>query len=235
MSTPSLSRALAALLFAADAPLSTADLAALLASAHDEEEWSGAHTEAAVDAALTELAHGEALARVGLELVQGARGWRMRTAPDMGLLIRRLWPERVLRLSKAALETLSVVAYRQPCTRAEIEAVRGVDCGGVVRSLLDRALVRIIGRKDEPGRPLLYGTTPTFLETFSLSGLKDLPTLRDLEVLRAEEASLRTGTEGSRTGGRGPGAPGLPFEGEATEAPDREPALPPDDEPASEG
>jgi segregation and condensation protein B len=108
-------------------------------------------------------------------------------------MVRRLWPDRAARLSGAALEILSIVAYRQPCTRLEIEDVRGVDCGGVLRALLERRLVRIVGKKDEPGRPLLYGTTPEFLETFSLPNLRSMPTLRDLEALRAEEESRQAG------------------------------------------
>jgi segregation and condensation protein B len=107
-------------------------------------------------------------------------------------MVRRLWPERVQRLSKAALEALSIVAYRQPCTRIEVEEVRGVDCGGVLRSLLERKLIRIVGRKDEPGRPMLYSTTTTFLETFSLADLRALPTLRDLEAMQREEAARAT-------------------------------------------
>ncbi|MCA9543170.1 MAG: SMC-Scp complex subunit ScpB [Myxococcales bacterium] len=181
---------------AADTPLSAAALADLLARAAAEEEWDGPTDEPTVSTTLAALAQASLDGHLGIELVQVAQGWRIRTAPDLGVLVRRLWPERALRLSRAALETLAVVAYRQPCTRAEIEAVRGVDCGGIVRTLMDRDLLRIIGRKDEPGRPLLYGTTPTFLETFSLEDLRHLPTLRDLDALRAEEASLATGARG---------------------------------------
>lgn len=203
MSAPAdaLARALTALLFAADAPLTPATLSDLLKRAHAEEEWAAPAAPEAILTALEALARGALDGRQGVQLVSVAEGWRLRTAPDLGDVVRRLWPERVLRLSKAALETLAVVAYRQPCTRAEIEAVRGVDCGGIVRTLMDRELLRIIGRKDEPGRPLLYGTTPTFLETFSLEDLRHLPTLRDLDALRAEEASLATGARGPEAGG----------------------------------
>jgi segregation and condensation protein B len=85
-----------------------------------------------------------------------------------------------VRLSKAALETLAVIAYRQPITRPEIEEVRSVDCGPVIRSLMERDLVRIVGRRDAPGKPPLYGTTATFLETFGLRSLRDMPTLREI-------------------------------------------------------
>ena len=104
--------------------------------------------------------------------------------------MQRLEQERPARLSRAALETLAVVAYRQPVTRAEIEHVRGVDCGPVLRSLLERHLVRIAGHRDVPGRPMLYGTTRRFLEVFGLASLEDLPSLRDLdELVRAARAA----------------------------------------------
>jgi hypothetical protein len=107
---------------------------------------------------------------------------------------RRTYAERVrqylslrpVRLSRAQLETLAIVAYRQPITRPEIDDIRGVDAGPVLKGLLERDLVRIIGKKDEPGRPMLYGTTPSFLEAFSLKSLRDLPTLREYTELSEE-------------------------------------------------
>jgi segregation and condensation protein B len=113
-------------------------------------------------------------------------GYQIRTRGEFSGYIKQLQPERPLRLSRAALETLSIIAYRQPVTRAEIEQVRGVDAGAVVRSLLDRALVRTAGHREVPGRPMLYTTAPRFLEVFGLKNLKDLPTLRDLEDLGGE-------------------------------------------------
>jgi segregation and condensation protein B len=89
-------------------------------------------------------------------------------------------------LSRAALETLAIVAYRQPIMRVEIETLRGVDCGGVLRLLLERRLIRVMGRKEIPGRPLIYGTTRQFLEAFELRDLKDLPTLREILELAPE-------------------------------------------------
>ena len=91
-----------------------------------------------------------------------------------------------MRLSRAALETLAIIAYRQPLTRPEVDDLRGVDCGGVLKLLLERGLVKIIGKKDEPGRPLLYGTTSAFLELFGLKSLRDLPTLRQFTELTEE-------------------------------------------------
>ena len=182
---PSLLRAL---LLAADKPLSAAVVVDVVAAAVDEEEWPAPVDTATVDAAFEALEFPP-----GIELTRAAGGWRLRTDPALAPMVRRLWPSRAIRLSKAALEALSVVAYRQPCTRIEVEEVRGVDCGGVLKSLLERRLVRVVGRKDEPGRPLLYGTTSTFLELFGLPDLRALPTLRDLESMRAEQTARETG------------------------------------------
>jgi segregation and condensation protein B len=119
----------------------------------------------------------------GFELVEVAGGFQVRTRPELAELVQRLEQERPARLSRAALETLAVIAYRQPATRAEIEHVRGVEAGPVLRSLLERHLVRIAGHRDVPGRPMLYGTTRRFLEVFGLASLEDLPSLRDLDEL----------------------------------------------------
>jgi segregation and condensation protein B len=114
------------------------------------------------------------------EIAAVAGGYQFRTRPEFGEFLAGAQPERRVRLSKAALETLAVVAYRQPITRPEIEEVRSVDCGPVIRSLMERDLVRIVGRRDAPGKPPLYGTTAIFLETFGLHSLRDMPTLREI-------------------------------------------------------
>ncbi len=119
----------------------------------------------------------------GVELWEVAGGYQFRTRQDFAPYVRQLLKERPLRLSRAALETLSVVAYRQPVTRAEIEQVRGVEAGPMLRSLIERNLVRIAGHRDLPGRPLNYATTRRFLEVFSLKRIEDLPTLRNIEEL----------------------------------------------------
>lgn len=191
-SDPALRRLLRALLLATERPLTVEVVVDLLNGAVDEEEWPAQVDAATVAVAFSELRQ-EITTDSGIELVEAAGGWRLRTAPDLGPLVRRLWPDRATRMSKAALEALAIIAYRQPCTRAEVEEVRGVDSGGVVRALLERKMLRIVGRKDEPGRPLLYGTTPEFLETFSLPDLRALPTLRDLESMRAEEEARSRG------------------------------------------
>jgi segregation and condensation protein B len=117
------------------------------------------------------------------EIAEVAGGWQFRTRRAYAEVIAAAQPERKLRLSRPALESLAVVAYRQPITRGELEDLRGVDCGAVLKGLLERGLVRIVGRRDAPGRPPLYGTTPQFLETFSLPSLRDLPTLREIDAL----------------------------------------------------
>lgn len=118
------------------------------------------------------------------EICEVAGGYQMRTNPEYKSYLAQLHKTRPLRLSNAALETLSIVAYRQPVTRGEVEHVRGVDAGPVMRSLLERNLVKIAGHREVPGRPMLYATTKRFLEVFGLSHLEDLPTLRELEELQ---------------------------------------------------
>lgn len=121
----------------------------------------------------------------GVELREVAGGYQLRTRPELAPWLARIEAPRAVRFSRPALETLAIVAYRQPVTRAELEEVRGVDCGGVLKSLLDRGLARILGKKDVPGRPLLYGTTRKFLEAFGLSSLGELPSLKDIEEVLA--------------------------------------------------
>ncbi|MFT5682005.1 MAG: segregation and condensation protein B [Myxococcota bacterium] len=122
----------------------------------------------------------------GITLVQVARGWQLRTDVRFARWVATMRGGKPMRLSKAALETLSVVAYRQPVTRSEIEELRGVDSGGVMRMLCERQLCHVIGRAEVPGRPLIYGTTPGFLSMFGLRDLSDLPTLRDLRALQRD-------------------------------------------------
>lgn len=120
------------------------------------------------------------------EIWEVAGGYQMRTRAEFSGYLQKLQKQRPLRLSNAALETLSIVAYKQPATRAEIETVRGVDVGALLKSLLERGLVKITGHREVPGRPMLYATTRRFLEIFGLESLKQLPALRELEDLARE-------------------------------------------------
>lgn len=150
------------------------------------------HDRRTVVAALKALTERYERENRGLRVVHVAGGWQLRSAPEHGPWVRRLLGGRPPRLSRPMLETLAIIAYRQPCTRAEIEAIRGVDADAVVSTLLERRLIRILGRKEAPGRPLLYGTTRDFLEVFGLPDIAALPPLSDLgdgaELLAAQSA-----------------------------------------------
>ena len=133
----------------------------------------------------------------GLELVEVAGGVQYRTKPHLAEHINRLKKAKPVKFSPSAMETLAIVAYRQPVIRPEIERIRGVDCGWTLRVLLEKGLVKMMGRKDLPGRPIIYGTTQTFLELFGLNSLVDLPTLKEIqpppvvEELEAVEKEIR--------------------------------------------
>ncbi len=126
-----------------------------------------------------------------------AGGYQLRTLESLAPMLRALRPAPPLRLSAAALETLAIVAYRQPLTRAEVEHIRGVEAGPVLRSLLERQLVRVAGHREVPGRPMLYATTRRFLEVLGLNSLSDLPTLREMEELLAEYEAAQPAAETS--------------------------------------
>jgi segregation and condensation protein B len=126
----------------------------------------------------------------GIVLHEVAGGWQLRSAPDVADHARRFLRVKPQRLTRAALETLAIIAYRQPVTRPEIEEIRGVDSGAVVKALLERRLIKILGKKEEPGRPMLYGTTREFLEFFALKDLASLPTLREFHELSEEHRDI---------------------------------------------
>lgn len=178
MSEPVLRAIVESLLFVADGPLSLDRLCTLL------EEFERDAIKRALVAIATDCCDNGR----GIELVQVAGGYQLRSRPELADYIRRMRKVKPVRFSPSAMETLAIVAYRQPVTRAEIEYLRGVDSGGVLKSLLDRKLIKIIGKKDIPGKPLIYGTTREFMEAFSLKDLASLPTLREIEEL-AESGS----------------------------------------------
>ncbi|WP_437321989.1 SMC-Scp complex subunit ScpB [Sorangium sp. So ce385] len=122
----------------------------------------------------------------GFRLDEVAGGYVFRTSPAFAPFVREVTDQKPVKMSRAQTETLAIVAYRQPITRPEIDEIRGVDSGAALKSLLERDLVRILGKKDEPGRPMLYGTTAQFLEFFGLKALGELPTLREFTELTEE-------------------------------------------------
>ncbi len=171
------------LLFASDHPLTLAELKRLVG------ERDGGKLTAAIDDLRARREES------GVQVMQAAGGWHLRTNPENVAWVSRILAGKPPRLSRALLETLAIVAYRQPITRPEIDEIRGVDCGPVLKTLLDRSLVRMIGKKEEVGRPILYGTTPEFLRTFSLRDLSELPTLREFHELgEAEMAKVAAAT-----------------------------------------
>lgn len=123
----------------------------------------------------------------GFSLAEVAGGFCLRTDPSCAAFVAALRERREAKLSRAALETLAVIAYRQPVTKGDLDDIRGVDCGATLRFLLDRGLIRILAKKEEPGRPLVYGTTKDFLSVFNLQHLAQLPTLQDFAELRPDD------------------------------------------------
>ena len=191
-----LPQVLEALLFASPKPLLLVELRALLKSAGEFTEEPGAadlarRGEQEIINALAALSARYRQNGHAFELAETAAGWQLRSAASCAPWVRQLFPEsRPARLSAPALETLAIIAYRQPLARADVEAVRGVDAGGVVQTLLDRGLVRIAGRAELPGRPLLYATTERFLEHFGLKDVNELPAFEELrETLLARQAA----------------------------------------------
>lgn len=141
----------------------------------------------------------------GILVEEVAKGVQFRTNPANQEHVRRLFDVKPPRFSRAALETLAIIAYKQPLTRQEIEQIRGVDCAGSLKTLMDRRLAKVMGKKDVPGKPFLFGTTREFMETFSLGSLSELPSMRDIEDFLA--ASTGTPVEAARPTMRLPAVP----------------------------
>lgn len=165
------------ILFAAGRPVGVGEILAILESAPERIPGRRPEIEEALEALVREWK--ERGGAVHLEMVAG--GYEFRTVPEAAAWIALLNPSKPQRLSTPGIETLALIAYRQPITRVEIESLRGVDSAGVLKSLLDRQLIRVVGRKEEAGRPLLYATSKEFLELFGLKDLNDLPPLSELE------------------------------------------------------
>ncbi len=178
----SLKSILEAVLLAADEPLDRAALASVFA----EDEQPG---DSEIAQALAEL--DADYAERGLELKEVASGFRIQVREEVNPWVSRLWEERPQRYSRALLETLALIAYRQPITRGDIEEVRGVSVrSNIIRTLQEREWIRVVGHRDVPGKPALFGTTKAFLDYFNLSSLDDLPSLAEIKDMDSFEPEL---------------------------------------------
>ncbi|HEX6230451.1 MAG TPA: SMC-Scp complex subunit ScpB [Actinomycetota bacterium] len=179
-------RALEAVLFVSDEPVSAVVLAQALGVERREADELCEH-----------LARSYEERAAGLVLREVGGGWRLSSHPEVGPVLERyVLSSRHVRLTKASLETLAIVAYKQPVTRHQVSAIRGVNSDGVLRALVDRGLVAEVGREEGPGRPLLYGTTPEFLERLGLPSLSALPSLAPLLGRTADEGEAEAGAAG---------------------------------------
>ncbi len=188
-----------ALVFAADKPVTIQRL----------RQLTRVHDVKRIEAALAAVAERYTNRGIVLQTVSG--GYQFRTATQFSSYVQQLVAGRPVRLTRAQLETLAIVAYRQPITRPEIDDIRGVDSSNTLRVLAERSLVRILGKKEEVGRPLLYGTTKEFLDFFSLADLRELPTLREYSELSAESRqvmSKKLGEDAEQASGLSPQASG---------------------------
>lgn len=215
----SLVRVIEALLFSAQKPLSVAEIAKALKSAGMEDEFSpnefARTTEPQVAAALEQLKIEYIEQQRAFQLMEKAEGWQLASDPAYAAWVAQLFPgPKPARLSPPALETLAIIAYRQPIVRADVEAVRGVTVEGVLQTLMERGLVKIAGRADIPGRPLLYATTQLFLDHFGLRNLDELPNVEELrkrylpvasrpQPSPPTEQSVATANQGVETRGSG--------------------------------
>lgn len=214
MDRPELDNIILALLFASDEPLSVKRISVVL------DDLPASEIRESVER--LEANYGGNDSPIRLDRVAG--GHQLATNPAYAEYIARLYRgRRKQKLSKASMETLAIVAYKQPVTRADIENIRGVGCGGVITTLMERSLIRIVGKAKVLGSPFLYGTTTEFLEYLGLESLKDLPSLEDLEALLEEEAASETGDDA----GNDPiGVTDYPEESSAADMDDVEQAAP---------
>ncbi|MEI6084070.1 MAG: SMC-Scp complex subunit ScpB [Verrucomicrobiota bacterium] len=193
--TLELNKIIESVLFAAERPLTTKELRQIFAEATDEENPGATEgfrniREAALAVALEELKVAYDMQQHSFQLVEIAGGWRLVSRPEYAPWLKKLLDEaRPHRLSQPSLETLSIIALRQPISRADIASIRGVEVDGVIKTLLERDLITITGRSEAPGKPLLYGTTQKFLEHFGLKNLDDMPKSAEL---RLQAAALKT-------------------------------------------
>ena len=174
-----------ALIFASDTPLSIQKIKQITEEVSREQVPAGDIREV-----IEELNKDNRDRQRGFYLQEVAGGFQFRTRPNYASWVKKLKKSKPFRLTQSTMETLAIIAYRQPITRAEVEKIRGVDSGGIVKNLLERNVIKIMGRKNIPGRPFLLGTTKRFLETFGLEKLSDMPTLQEFENM--DESKLPT-------------------------------------------
>src|SRR5213595_1584825 len=203
----SLIRVIEALLFSAHKPLSIREMTAAIKDAGTEDELSRNEfadiKQAEVAAALQQLKGEYIQQQRAFQIIEKAEGWQLATDPAFAPWVRQLFPAgKPARLTAPALETLSIIAYRQPVTRADVEAVCGVNIDGVLQTLMERGLVKIAGRAEIPGRPLLYGTTQFFLEHFGLRNLDELPNAEELRTRYLPVAPRPTAAAGVADAGQ---------------------------------
>jgi segregation and condensation protein B len=205
-----LEKVIEALLFSAQKPLSIREFAAVIKGAETESgtlsHQFGRLSEAEIAAALEQLKMEYVGQQRAFQLIEKAEGWQLVSDPAFAKWVRQLFPApKPARLSAPALETLAIIAYRQPISRAEVEAVRGVNIDGVLQTLMERGLVKIGGRAELPGRPLLYETTHFFLDHFGLRNLDELPNVEELRRRNLLVARPVTGSPTTATTPQGRG------------------------------
>lgn len=162
-----------ALILASESPLAVDKIVEVIGTADKKE----------IEHRLKEIVHDYQERKGGICLQEVAGGFQFRTRSDLGPWIKKLKGLRSF-LTPTSLETLAIIAYRQPVVKADVDKIRGVDAGGAIKKLLEKKLIRIMGRKDVPGKPMIYGTTKKFLEVYNLQDLSDLPTLQELKELQ---------------------------------------------------
>ena len=216
----SLQEIVGSLLFASQTPLTASDLKAAVRAVEPEEgeneeimDVYKTCTSREIDEALKGLAKALEVSGCGFSLVCAGGAWRLQTSPQCGRYVRAMLKlDRPNRLGRASLETLAIIAYRQPVTKSEIEEIRGVDVSGNIKTLLDLQLIRLVGKSELPGHPFLYGTTPVFLEHF---GLESLQQLNELDpTLQRSNPRLKAATYKKRDNSE----PELPLDGEKPQA-----------------
>lgn len=188
---PELKQIIGAMLFVAKSPLTKAEIKRVLVQVAEirggPTRGFAKATESDIQSALDQLKTDLTEKHVGLHVIEVANGYRLENDESCGPWLRHLLERRPTRLSRPALETLAIIAYRQPAVRSEIEKVRGVAVDQILRNLLDLQLIRIVGRSELPGRPWLFGTTQKFLEHFGLRNLEDLPGIEELKRMETEQ------------------------------------------------